>query len=235
MKNYSIFITFLVMSFFTWKSCQIDDKPNEIITVRDTIGLNSIRDSIKNLDLLKINTMNELNQTQAELNEKQAKIGLLKDKINILKKQYVHLKKNDIKFKIRDTSLITINNYIRDTFYIKDSLIQKPNPFSIEYADRGLSVNVYGFSENDIVAADSMNISINGVVGIEKINDSQFKAFFSSPSPLLNKKYESDIYTIEKPKQKRFGIGTQIGVGFNSTLQVKPYIGFGIQYNLFQF
>lgn len=36
-------------------------------------------------------------------------------------------------------------------------------------------------------------------------------------------------------KQKRWGIGPHVGVGLTSDLKIRPYIGIGIQYNVFSF
>lgn len=42
-------------------------------------------------------------------------------------------------------------------------------------------------------------------------------------------------YRVQMPPGKRFGIGIQVGYGINSKLQLNPYVGIGISWNVIQF
>lgn len=64
-----------------------------------------------------------------------------------------------------------------------------------------------------------------------------YRAWVSGYEPSLDsidvfKRTEVVTNTVYAPK-KRFGLGVQVGVGFNG--KITPYIGIGVQYNLISF
>lgn len=74
--------------------------------------------------------------------------------------------------------------------------------------------------------------------------DSTYRAYVSGYRASLDSLIlypQREIVTINntypKPKQKRWGIGIQVGYGIsiNGTPQLSPYIGVGISYNIFSF
>lgn len=115
-----------------------------------------------------------------------------------------------------------------DTIWIaKGDYISKQFDFSNEH--RQLSGEVYkqdsllGLTiERDIVNADFTVAIENG------------RAYVTSNNPYL---IVNDIYGIQLPKtkQKRWGVGPYIGVGITTDGRVRPALGIGVQYSIFQF
>jgi hypothetical protein len=245
MKNYLFFVAILIIAFLTWKTCSSTKEVSTqdlFTSLTDSTQLKNLKDSLILVKLDNDSKRAEINLVQASLNEKSEMISKLSDKNHQLKGQLVMANKFNLNFKI-DSSKITTTNDPNAHFVLpnlEDSLIQNsiypPTNWKLNYADSGLIVNVFGSTVNNQVLGDSINLAINGILGITKLNSNQLKAYFYSQSPMLqNMNLESYLYTIPKEKVKKFSVGPQIGVGLNTSGQFKPYLGIGIQYSLFQF
>lgn len=77
----------------------------------------------------------------------------------------------------------------------------------------------------------------------EYSDDSTYVAFVSGIDPILDSvkvfqrtiTINNEITKVVK-ENKRFGVGLQVGGGYDPLRkQITPYIGFGVQYNLFKF
>ena len=76
--------------------------------------------------------------------------------------------------------------------------------------------------------------TLSFVIGKQKglfNNDYSIQAVNSNPNI---KTIGLDSYTF-KAKPKRFGLGLHVGYGINSELNLAPYVGIGVSYNLFSF
>lgn len=135
----------------------------------------------------------------------------------------------------------TIKETIYDTipYYkpvLKDSLV-------INYITEKLPAVVKSDSDSigvEKVIIDSVEVEIPITQKIYE--DSLYKAFVSGYRQSLDSLIiysPKEIVTITniKPKEKRWGIGLQVGYGMtmNRSPQFAPYIGVGISYNIFSF
>lgn len=127
-----------------------------------------------------------------------------------------------------------VDNGAKDTVYeIKHDTIQNGFIKDFSFSDKYRELNGKVTYIPDTLAVDitSDKIFFDYTVAIDKKN--QVKIMSNNPYVKYN---EISGFTLTKKKQKRFGIGPQIGYGYNfNGSKFNPYIGIGISYNLITF
>lgn len=123
------------------------------------------------------------------------------------------------KSKIKDGGSVTIvkTETVIDTLFLN-------NDSDYHYSDKWIDWNL---SLRDSIEFDlSVRNDYSIVIGREK---SQYYAEITNQNP-YTKTNVFRTYQVTMPKPKKFGLGIQVGYGFEG-----PYIGIGIQYNLITF
>lgn len=127
-----------------------------------------------------------------------------------------------------------VDNGAKDTIYeIKHDTIQNGFIKDFSFSDKYRELNGKVTYIPDTLAVDitSDKIFFDYTVAIDKKN--QVKIMSNNPYVKYN---EISGFTITKQKQKKFGIGPQVGYGYNfNGNKFAPYIGIGISYNLITF
>lgn len=75
------------------------------------------------------------------------------------------------------------------------------------------------------------NVNVDCALVVDKDN----RIYVTSSNPYVH--FNSiEGFTLPKPKQKRFGVGVQVGYGYDiQKNSLSPYVGVGVSYNLFNF
>lgn len=129
--------------------------------------------------------------------------------------------KGETEFLPQDTAFIVKHDTINNGFYKEfnfnnDWRVLEGN---VDYKRDTLGVNI----TKDIVKFDY-------TVAMDKNN----KIYIKSTNPYV--KYEEiSGFQVPKQKQKRWGIGPQVGVGVTTDGKFRPYLGVGIQWSPIQF
>lgn len=125
----------------------------------------------------------------------------------------------------------------RDTVYILDEAeqsfgVDKDFAFNDEWRDLE---GVVGYHQDTLGLKITKDVvRFNYTVGIDKDNKVYIKS--DNPYVMVNEIEGFTVPTAMKEKQKRWGVGPQVGVGLDVTRgKLSPTIGIGVQYNLFKF
>lgn len=253
MKNHLILLLLILLAFFSVKSCYFDKNNNSIFETE----ISNLKDSLKVITLENGNTLASVGVLKGTLDEKMKIIEQLSDRNNYLKGQLVIATKFNVDFKL-DSSKIKRDTFWKDVIVYKnlnlDSL-DRLEPmkdfkefYKFGYVDSSLNFQFYGTLTNRLqngklisseFKSDSSTIDINGTLAITSTktkSGNELKSYLSVQSnSILSMNLESKSYFIEKTKNKRYSVGAQLGYGLNTDFKLKPYIGIGIQYNLFSF
>lgn len=94
--------------------------------------------------------------------------------------------------------------------------------------------------EKDSVAGKADSVDVVLPITQQEYKDSTYHAWVSGYLPRLDSIHvygkntiitKTQTTTITKYKTKRWGVGVQVGCGYNFN-QISPYIGIGVQYNI---
>jgi hypothetical protein len=120
--------------------------------------------------------------------------------------------------------------------------IQKANPtkaiilpFNFSKKDQWLSLNG-SFDKDGLLGVKlSMDVPVNVITGYSKQTKANIVAV-TTPNTYINT-ISVQSYKSDSQKKKRWGIGAEIGWGWEISGNIKgdPFIGFGLSYDLFQF
>ncbi len=130
-----------------------------------------------------------------------------------------------------DTVIKTEIKFLLDTFYVNGDTVVIPKLVqSVHHNDKWININIESDSLNTSFSVKTFD---EYTVSLVK-NKRKWDALIKSSSPYSS---VSEITTalINPPKPKRFGIGVHIGYGINSSLQLNPYLGIGVSYNVIRF
>ena len=122
--------------------------------------------------------------------------------------------KNDVEYETHDTTYI-INN--TDTTHLFN--------FSNKWRELSGEVSVHDTLFNLTFNKDIVHLDYTIAV-------SDGKAYVTSSNPYVKFNNIEGI-TVPTPKTKHWCIGPVIGVGVNTDLNIRPFVGFGISYSLF--
>lgn len=218
--NIFIIIILFIVSGLSIRSCSK-------MSNKYDINIKALNDSIK---YYKSKSGNNVAQTSAFIVDNSKEIKELKKELyNALKEM-----------KIQNSTIAAmqfsgeIDNGEKDTIYeIKHDTIQNGfiKDFSFNDKYRELNGKVTYIPDTLAVDITSDKIFFDYTVAIDKKN--QVRIMSNNPYVKYN---EISGFTLTKKKQKRFGIGPQIGYGYNfNGNKFSPYIGVGLSYNIISF
>jgi hypothetical protein len=152
---------------------------------------------------------------------------------NILKikpKEIIRIAKTDIV--THDTIIIPAenvpNDYVTqgcDTFKQTFNYADQYTKIKIDVKDRFVKVD---YQTEDTLTAVTF-IKHTGFLGLYKATYTDF----TNSNPRSNIRGLKTLSSVKV--EKRFGFGIQVGYGLSSNFKFNPYIGVGLQYNLFRF
>ena len=196
-------------------------------------NLNASKDSITTLTLKNGQQLATINSYILDKKQMQEYMNLTKSEMKDLEKKvgkigYISNIKTEIQYD-------TITSY--DTVIIKDDITK----FNIKHTDEWLKLHGTSYIKDNVATTVLDTISINTPLQVGLTDD--YRVWVVSPNPYLK---ISDIKsTIIKnsqlnKKQKKFGVGIQVGYGtgydmVNKRLLQGPYIGIGVSYNFLFF
>lgn len=218
--NIFIIIILFIISGLSIRSC------SKMSNKYDT-NIKALNDSIR---YYKSKSGNNVAQTSAFIVDNSKEIKELKEELyNALKEM-----------KIQNSTIAAmqfygeIDNGKKDTIYeIKHDTIQNGFIKDFSFSDKYRELNGKVTYIPDTLAVDitSDKIFFDYTVAIDKKN--QVRIMSNNPYVKYN---EISGFTLTKKKQKRFGIGPQIGYGYNfNGNKFNPYIGIGLSYNIISF
>lgn len=169
--------------------------------------------------------------------------GILHSKISVIEDDYF------LKLKIKDKEINELQNLVRKYKNVKSATIIKTETKIVEkIVNKTIldtisnapiyesSFNLKGYIWGDIIAKkDTTDIKIN-------IKNDFSIVTYKEKNKLILDVSDKNPYSITKaqrsyinlPKQKRFGLGVNVGYGISKS-SLSPYIGLGINYNLLSF
>lgn len=169
--------------------------------------------------------------------------GILHSKISVIEDDYF------LKLKIKDKEINELQNLVRKYKNVKSATIIKTETKIVEkIVNKTIldtisnapiyesSFNLKGYIWGDIIAKkDTTDIKIN-------IKNDFSIVTYKEKNKLILDVSDKNPYSITKsqrnyinlPKQKRFGLGVNVGYGISKS-GLSPYIGFGVNYNLINF
>jgi hypothetical protein len=190
-----------------------------------TIQLNDVEYSLTKSEQI-VATQKELVK-QGELNRKELKTLNLKQANEISK----------LKFRI-DTLLEDVG-HTGQVIVIHDTVTGQPKncmllPFTFGRTDEWLDLR------GDFNSKGALNISLKMQMAVDVITGYERKTKTPSISILTTNPYIQTVginsWKTDTPKSQRYGIGAQLGYGFNlKTGILSPYIGVGVHYSLIRF
>ena len=204
---------------------QVDYLHNEMTTITNSNGK-----LVHKVQAIEYKNKKELKKFLQARFMDSSTIQLLQTKVSEYKKSLVYVGNSITVFKdkvIVDTFTNTIIDIKLDTIIGTDTLYKEYVTYSFEYKDRWVSFNAAVDMDNSKFTLESKNeysIFVNnkkGYVEVQSLNP-------------YSKVEDIKMYS-NKIKRKRFGLGVHVGYGMTSDLQLRPYLGLGISYNLINF
>lgn len=193
---------------------------------------------------------NKLNEEYAAkytmiMNEKDLKLynKELWNELKSLKDNPLVITKTNLETVVREIQAKNDTVYVHDNIEtgLKDYTYNWSAKDSIWYSVKGISTVSGDFKTFNTTIPE---LKINSNLTLDLIETKQnLQVIAKTDNPYMN---VSDIKSVvidpRKSKilksyfpQKKWGIGPQVGVGVTSDLKVRPYIGVGIQYSIFNF
>ena len=175
-----------------------------------------------------IQTVDQLKKENADLYEE----------IENLKDHPIIVTKTEIEFKT-DTIYMKSDSIVSDSVY--NNLYWSAKEVNGYYDISGLTRVHRGF-EDFTTSINYMRIPVELTLDVIE-NENKFKIIGTADNPYVSiinfngAVIDPTTSVVMKNcfKQKRWGIGPQVGVGVSRDLKFSPYIGIGIQYSVFTF
>ena len=128
----------------------------------------------------------------------------------------------------KTTDTITLIDTIREPIY-KDSLL-------VRYVTRRLRVRDTITLHDSVHSICRDSVYVDVPITQKSYVGNDYKAWVSGYEPNLDSisiAHKVVTNTITKKDNRRWGLGIQMGVGYNG--KIAPYVGVGLQYNLIKF
>ena len=118
-------------------------------------------------------------------------------------------------------------------------IVEKPTEIT-RYVFRTDTVRVITIDSVGAETPSTAIIPIERTIYRDSTENASYEAYLSGYRTALDsivincRQTETVIMKVERIKPSRIGMGVQLGVGFSPKGMAAPYIGVGIQYNIFQ-
>lgn len=180
----------------------------------------------------KVRVLEVLNKNQIlELNTNKQTLIRLQDELKVQQGRVT----NSVGFSGQtkfDTIIKTQIKYVYDTLYQNGDTILVPlKKYAVHHNDRWINVNFDSDSSNTEI---SIQVENEYTVSLVK-NKKKYEAIVKNYNPYSSVSEISAVSLQGLPRNKRFGVGVQMGYGLNSSLKLQPYIGLGLSYNIIRF
>jgi len=195
---------------------------DSLVKFKDKNG--TLSSKVRVLEVLNANQLLEISSDKQTVMRLQDELKIYKDKAT-----------NSVAFTGQtkfDTIIKTEIKYVYDTlFQDGDTILIPIEKYAVHHNDRWIGVNFDSDSSNTKV---SIKVENEYSVSLVK-NKKKYEAIVKNYNPYSSISEISAVSLQGLPRNKKFGIGLQIGYGINSSFKIQPYLGVGISYNVFKF